>query len=185
MAVIAWIIVALGLVAGAVALAARHAASLAPARVVPPGEKVPVTSTQRLVGWSLALGLIPAVAAGALVAWFGPDVYWDDDAVRLTVTGLVLASMFILVAPQALASLWAAHDDRRIDERDRGILAQAPTSQAAAMLVVLAIWVVALTESFRGEAGIPRVYMYLAFWSYLLVSLLAWNVGALLGYRRT
>ena len=100
-------------------------------------------------------------------------------------TGLLLASMVVLVAPTLLVGTWAGREDGRLDERDRAILARAPAGQAAAMLVVLAVWMIALTESFRGEPGIPGVFLNLIFWSCLLVSLLASNVGILIGYRRT
>ncbi len=185
MTVLLWAVIALLCVAGAIVFAARQAARIAPALAVPPGEKLPATPTQRLVGRSLALGLIPMTVAAGLIARFGPTTYADDDAARLTVTGLLVASLLVLAAPQLLAGVWAARRDTRIDERDRGILAQAPTSQAAAMLVVLVVWVIALTERFWGEPGMPLEYLNLMFWSCLLVSLVAWNVGALLGYRRT
>jgi hypothetical protein len=44
---------------------------------------------------------------------------------------------------------------------------------------------IALTETFRGEPGIPAVFVNLIFWSCLLVGLLASSLGILLGYRRT
>jgi hypothetical protein len=121
----------------------------------------------------------------ALVASFGPTAYSDDDAVRLSVTGLLLASVLALAAPTLLARVWATRDDDKLDERDRAILARAPAGQAGAMLVLLAVWIIALTETYRGEPGIPTVFLNLIFWSCLLVSLLASNVGILLGYRRT
>jgi hypothetical protein len=101
------------------------------------------------------------------------------------VTGLVVASVLALAAPTLLAGAWARRDDDRLDERDRAILARAPASQAAAMLVLLAIWMIALTDTFRGEPGIPAVFLNLAFWSCLLVGLVASNVGILLSYRWT
>ncbi len=185
MSVIFWSILALALVPAAAAVATFHSRSIAPPLVMPPGEAFPTTSLQRLARWSLALGLVPMALAGALVAWFGPTAYSDDDAVRLSVTGLVLASVLALAAPTLLAGVWARRDDDKLDERDRAILARAPAGQAAAMLVLLAIWMIALTETFRGEPGIPAVFLNLIFWSCLLVGLLGSNVGILLSYRRT
>jgi hypothetical protein len=185
MSVIFWSVLALGLVFVAVFLAARYSRSIAPPLVMPPGETLPTAPMQRLARWSLALGLPPMVAAGALVAWFGPTVYSDDDAVRLSVTGLLVASLVVLATPMLLASVWSSRGDERLDERDRAILARAPAGQAAAMMVVLAVWMVALQESFRGEPGIPGVFLNLIFWSCLLVSLLASNAGVLIGYRQT
>lgn len=185
MSVILWGVLALGLAFIAVQVAARHSRSIAPPLVLPPGETLPTAPMQRLVRWSLLLGLPLVAAAGVVVAWFGPTVYDDDDAIRLLVTGLLLASLLVLAAPALLVGVWSSRDEGKLDERDRAILARAPAGQAAAMLVVLAVWVIALTESFRGEPGIPDVFLYLIFWSCLLVSLLASNVGILLGYRRT
>ena len=183
MSVIFWSILALALVPAAAALATIHSRSIAPPLVMPPGETFPTTSLQRLVRRSLALGLVPLVVAGALVAWFGPTAYSNDDAVRLWATGLLLASVLALAAPTVLAGVWARRDDDRLDERDRAILARAPAGQAAAMLVLLAIWTIALTETFPGEAGVPAVFVNLIFWSCLLVGLLASSVGMLLSYR--
>jgi ABC-type uncharacterized transport system permease subunit len=184
MSVILWGVLALGLASIAVLVAARHSRSIAPPLVLPPGETLPTAPMQRLVRWSLLLGLPLAAAAGVVVAWFGPIVY-DDDAIRLLVTGLLLASLVVLAAPTLLVGVWSSRGDEKLDERDRAILARAPAGQAAAMLVVLAVWVIALTESFRGEPGIPDVFLNLIFWSCLLVSQLASNVGILIGYRRT
>jgi hypothetical protein len=183
--VIFWSILALALVPAAAAVATFHSRSIAPPLVMPPGETFPTTSLQRLARWSLVLGLVPMAVAGALVASVGTTAYSDDDVIRLSVTGLVLASVLALAAPTLLAGVWARRDDDKLDERDRAILARAPAGQAAAMLVLLAIWMIALTETFPGEPGIPTVFLNLIFWSCLLGGLLASNVGILLGYRRT
>jgi hypothetical protein len=185
MSVIFWSIVALALVPAAAALATFHSRSIAPPLVMPPGETFGTTSLQRLARWSLGLGLVPTAMAGALVAWFGPTAYFDDDVFRLSVTVLVLASVLALAAPTLLGGLWARRGEDKLDERDRAILARAPAGQAAAMLVLLAIWMIALTETFSGEPGIPPIFLNLVFWSCLLVGLLASNVGILLGYRRS
>ena len=185
MSLILWTVLALGLVFVVVLVAARHSRSLVPPLVLPPGETLPTAPMQRLVRWSLVLALPPMVAAGAVIAWFGPAVFSDDDAVRLSVTGLLLVSLLVLAAPSMLASVWSSRGDEKLDERDRAILARAPAGQAAAMLVVLVVWVIALQESFRGEPGIPGVFLNLIFWSCLLVSLVAANAGILIGYRRT
>jgi hypothetical protein len=185
MSVMFWSILALALVPAAAAVATFRSRNIAPPLVMPPGETFPTTSLQRLARWSLALGLVPMAVAVALVASLGPTAYTDDDAVRLSVMGLLLASVLAFAAPTLLAGVWARRDDDKLDERDRAILARAPAGQAAAMLVLLAIWMIVLTETFRGQPGIPAVFMNLIFWSCLLVGLLASNVGILLGYRRT
>jgi hypothetical protein len=185
MAVILWSVVALGLAFVAVLLAAYYSRSIAPPLVLPAGESLPPTPLQRAVRWSLALSLPILVAIVALVAWFGPVAYFDNDPVRLAVTALLIAGMLVLVAPIMLVGTWARQRDNRLDERDRTILGRAPAGQAAAMLIVLAVWTIALQESYRGQPGIPHTYLYLIFWSCLLVSLLASNLGILIGYRRT
>ena len=185
MFLILWAVVAVALVAVVIAVAAYQTRAITPALVLPPGETLPPTRLQRLVRWSLVLGLILMAVAGVVIAAVGPIQYFDDDTVRLAVTVLLIASLFVLAAPSATAGVWAIRGDEILDERERAILARAPAGQAGAILVVLAVWVIALQESYRGEAGIPHVYLYLVFWSCLLVSLVASNVGILLGYRRS
>jgi hypothetical protein len=185
MSVILWTILALVLVALVVLATGYQARSVPPPLVLPAGETLPTAPLQRLVRWCLALGLIPLVIAAGLVAWRGPATYSDDDIVRLTVTTLLVAGMLLLVAPTLFAGTWASRGDARLDERDRAILARAPAHQAAAMLVVLAVWMIALQETYRDSSGIPEVFLYLIFWSCLLVSQLASNVSILVGYRRS
>ena len=124
------------------------------------------------------------IAAGAVVAWFGPIAFDNDDAVRLTATGLALVSLFVLAAPGMIAGAWSSRGDEKLDERDRAILARGPAGQAAAILVVLAVWVIALGEAYRGEPGILGIFLYLVFWSCLLAGLVASNAGVLLSYRQ-
>jgi hypothetical protein len=181
--VILWTILAVSLVLLAVFLVARRSRSVLPALDLPPGESLPTTRMQRLAFRALALGLPLVATAGGIVAWFGPTVYYDDDSVRLPVTFLLIAGMMVLAAPTLLAGAWVGRDGV-LDERDRAILSRAPAGQAAAILIVLAVWIIGLQESYRGQPGIPRVFLYLIFWSCVEVSLLASNIGILIGYRR-
>jgi hypothetical protein len=182
--VILWTILAVSLVLLAVFLVARRSRSVLPALDLPPGESLPTTRMQRLALWAVALGLPLVATAGGIVAWFGPTVYYDDDSVRLPVTFLLIAGMMVLAAPTLLAGAWVGKGDGVLDERDRAILGRAPAGQAAAILIVLAVWIIGLQESYRGQPGIPRVFLYLIFWSCVEVSLLASNIGILIGYRR-
>ncbi|MHC5210920.1 MAG: hypothetical protein ACYTG2_09405 [Planctomycetota bacterium] len=185
MSVILWSALAIGLTFVAVLVAAYHARSIAPPLEMPLGETMPTAPLQRLVRWSLVLGPLPLLAAAGVVWWFGPAAYDQDVTARLSVTGLLLLSMCTLVTPHLFAGIWCTRDSGKMDERDRSILSRAPAGQAAAMMVLLAVWMVALQESFRGEPGIPGVFLHLMFWSCLLVGLMGSHVGMLIAYRRS
>ena len=185
MSVILWSVLAIGLTFVAVLVAAHHARSIAPPLEMPLGETLPTAPLQRLVRWSLVLGLLPLATAAAVVTWFGPTVFDVDVTVRLSVTGLLLATLFVLVVPHLFAGIWCSSGSGKMDERDRAILSRAPAGQAAAMMVLLAVWMVALQEGFRGEPGIPTVFLHLMFWSCLLVGLMGSHIGILIGYRRS
>jgi H+/Cl- antiporter ClcA len=79
---------------------------------------------------------------------------------------------------------WTARDDGTLDERDRAILAGASAGQAPAMLVTLAAWMIGLVEAYRSTHLIPSVFLYLIFWSCIVVSVLSLLAGVALGYRR-
>lgn len=123
--------------------------------------------------------------AAGIVATYGPHVFWNDDRVRLTVTGLLLAALGVFAFVSARAGLWIAKDDGHLDERDRAILAGASAGQAGAILVTLAVWAIALTETYHSAGSIPVVFLYLIFWSCLTMSFLAWFGGIVIGYRRS
>jgi len=182
---ILWIILALVIASALVALGTRRSRRLLPALELPPGETFPATPLQRLATQSLiAAGALTAVCAG-IVTVAGPQRFWDDDAVRLSVTGLVIVALVVAATVSLRASRWMSAGDGLLDERDRAILASASGGQAGAMLVVLAAWMIGLTEAFLPAGGVPVVYLYLMFWSVLLVSQLAWLAGLVLTYRRS
>lgn len=53
------------------------------------------------------------------------------------------------------------------------------------MIVTLAAWTIALTETYRSTQLIPSVFLYLIFWSLLMVSVLGSLAGVVMGYRRS
>ena len=83
MTTILWIVAAI-LVAGIIVFIS----SLATRRRLPPiqlaeGESLPKTALQKRAAWALAgVALLTVMAAGSVV-FFGPQVWWDSDAVRL------------------------------------------------------------------------------------------------------
>ena len=182
MPVILWGLLAVTAGFGVIAVAAWRAAPKAPP--LPPGTDFPVTRLQKLAWTSLAVAGALAGSAAAIVVRFGPQTVDETDALRLTFTFLVLGTLFVLLAMLVIAKRWADRDDGTIDERDQAILDRAHVAQAPAILVTLAVWMVGLTESFRDPGGIPTLYMYLVFWSVLVIHVLALPVGVLLGYRR-
>jgi len=70
------------------------------------------------------------------------------------------------------------------DERDRRILRGAPAFQGATLLVLSAIWSIALTEGYWARHAIPVEYANLIFWTNALFYFLSWSAGVLYGYWR-
>lgn len=182
---ILWLVLSLVLAFALVSLAAKRTRRLLPVLELPPGETFPATPLQRLATRSfIAVGALTAVSA-VIVTLAGPQRFWDDDVVRLAVTGLMIVALITAALVSMRASRWAAAGDELLDERDRTILAGASGGQAGAMLVTLAAWMIGLTEAFQSAGGVPVVYLYLMFWSILLVSQIAWLAGVVLIYRRS
>jgi len=181
---ILWTVAALAAGLLAIVIVTRLAIRSRPPLRLPPGERLPSTPLQRLAYWCLSLGSLFSAAAAVLVVRFGPRTYYGDDRVRLGVTALLLAAIVVLAFFGMRARHWVAREDPALDERDRAILGRAPAAQAVAMLVTLAVWVVGLQQAFLSTRLVPMVYLYLVFWSCLVVQGLALPVGVLLGYRR-
>jgi hypothetical protein len=184
MAPILWIILALAAAFAFVYFSARRARAFKPPLVLAPGESVPTTPLQRLAQWSLAASVVLALLGAAVVVYYGPQVYWDNDQVRLTVMGLLLAMLGVVTFVLIRTANWARQGDAVIDERDRAVMAGAPAGQAGAILITLAVWHIVLVETYHGTRQVPMVFLYLTFWSCLVMALLSWLAGIVLGYRR-
>lgn len=182
MSIILWGILAL--VAGLLALwfVGRLARPSGPP--LPPDAELSATPLQRIAWWSIGLGGLFTAAAVVLVLAKGAEATYESDALRITFTLLLLAVIGVV----SMTAFWArAHvrrEDGSLDERDKAILGRAPAVQAGAMLVTLAIWTVGLTEHFHEAGAVPLFYLYLVFWSCVVVDLLGLPVGVLLGYRK-
>jgi hypothetical protein len=181
---ILWITIALAAALVFVYFSARRARALRPPIVLAPGEKMPTTPMQRLAQWALGVSVVLALLAVAVVVYHGPQIYWDDDRVRLTVMGLVLAMMGVLAFVAIRSAQWMARGDAVIDERDRAVLTGAPAGQAGAILITLAIWQIGLAGTYHGNGQVPMVFFYLVFWSCVVMAALSWLAGIVLGYKR-
>lgn len=182
---ILWGVVALGLAFVALYVVVRRAQRVLPPIVLPPGETMPTTALQRLAWQTLAGVFLLTAAAAVVVVRHGVSVAWDDDAVRLTATGLVIAGLAVFTYYISRVRMWIIRDDGTLDERDRAILSSAPAGQAPAMMVTLAVWMISLIEKYQASHLIPSAYLYLIFWSLLMVSILAALAGVVIGYRRS
>lgn len=185
MTVILWGIIVLGAAFGVLYVVVRRAQRTFPPVVLPPGEAMPSTALQRLAWQSLVSIFLLTVAAAAMVAYHGVSVSWDNDAVRLSAAGLLLAALAVFTYYISRVRVWIIRDDGTLDERDRVILASAPAGQAPAMMVTLAAWMIGLIETYHASHLIPSVFLYLIFWSLLMVSILALLAGVVIGYQRS
>lgn len=184
MSVILWALLAL--LAGLLFLGAESRRVLRPRAPLdlPAGESLPPTALQVLARRAILLGVVPILAAAGLVLWAGPDGFYDNDRLRITVTLLLVVALLVLSGFALLVGGWVRRGAGPLDERDRDIFGKAPLLEGAPMLVTLAVWVVGLQEAFWSEGAVPLVYLYLIFWSMLVVKSLALPIGVLAGYRR-
>lgn len=182
MSVILWSILALAGGLGAVWVTARRARSAtAP---WPDDVELPATPMQRVARWSIGAGGVLAAVAAALVLMEGATATFERDSVRIVFTSLLVAVLAVVGAANVWIRSQASRRDGLLDERDRLIFGQAPAVQATGMLVTQAIWTVGLAESFHDAGTLPVFYLYLMFWSALVVHMLGLPVGILVGYRR-
>jgi len=185
MKLIFWSILALGAAFGVLYVVVRRAQRGLPPLVLPPGEAMPTTALQRLAWQAVVAILLLTLAAAVIVSYNGVAIAWDDDTVRLSATGLLLAALAVFTYYLSRVRLWIIRDDGTLDERDRAILASAPAGQAPAMMLTLAAWMIGLIEAYHASHLVPSAYLYLIFWSILMVSILALLSGVVIGYRRS
>ncbi|HSM60928.1 MAG TPA: hypothetical protein VK849_09035, partial [Longimicrobiales bacterium] len=151
---------------------------------LPPDTELPATPLQKIARWSIALGTLLAMAATALVVVNGAEATFETHTLRITFTLLLVGIIGLAGAPTIWLKAQGSREDGALDERDKAILDRAPAMQAVGMLVTLAIWIVGLAERFHDAGAVPVFYLYLIFWSCVVVDLLGLPVGVLAGYRR-
>lgn len=183
MSIVLWSILAL--VGGflAVWVAARRARSDEPP--LPADVELPATPLQRVSRWGIALSAVLAAGAAAVVLRNGAEATFASDALRIVFTLLLLAIVVVMGGVTIWLRAQVGRGDGLLDERDRAILGRAPAAQVAGILVTLAVWTVGLAEHFHDAGAVPVFYLYLIFWSVIVVDLVGLPVGVLMGYRRS
>lgn len=180
-----WIILAMLVASLLVYLASLRTRSLLPEIELPDGEKLPRTPLQKYATWALVtVTSLTAIAAG-LVIHHGPQVWWDSDPVRLMVTAILLAALLVYLIFTLLVRALESRQDGSFDERDTIIFGRSYAGVGGAMMVVIAVWMVALTEAHRETHLMPTYYLYLMFWSCVMTNVITSIAGILLAYRRS
>mgnify|MGYP001826478982 FL=1 len=142
----------------------------------------PMPTLQKGAWVGLTLGLVTLAAAATLITVRGGAmVYWVDDDLRLMVLGIFILGLAGTAAATNLP-IARAEVGGRLDERDRAIVARAPTAQVTLAILGLAAWLVVLGQRFHDEAAVPMVYLYLMFGCVILLVMIGQSLGILLGY---
>jgi hypothetical protein len=136
-------------------------------------------------GWTLLVVVFLTVTAAGLVAWHGPQVWWDSDPVRLTVTLTLIAALLAYLGFTIGIRALEARDNGSFDERDSTILGRSCAGVGGAMMTILVVWMIVLTETYNATGLIPSYFLYLIFWSAVMTNVIASIAGILLAYRRS
>jgi hypothetical protein len=144
--------------------------------------RVPLTLLQERALAALVTGTLTLLIVAGMFIGRGPEQYYTDDAMRVTVYLVFLAGLAVYGAA-VLYTSWKYRGVPR-DERDEAVLHWAPTVQAPGMSLALAVWAIGLTETYWETGSVPIVYPMLIFVSTIVVGLLFRSLGIVIGYRR-
>jgi len=141
---------------------------------------------QKRAWYALALGVAFTVAIVLVFVIRGGGVtaYNEDTAMRLVVSGLFIGFLALYGIVLFATRPGRGRVKALMDERDAAIVRRALYVQLWAVIISLVVWAIALTETYRDQEHIPRIFPYLIFGCALLVNALAQAVGILMGYWR-
>jgi L-asparagine transporter-like permease len=142
---------------------------------------------QKRAWWGLTLGILWAAATIVVfITGGGVDEFTKNQTFRIVIDALFIG--WLIVYAVLMASILRFRRSGKgtvaIDERDRAILHRAPLIQLWAVILVLLVWAISLTEIYWDQGAVPIMYMYIIFFSSLVVSTLAQSLGILIGYWR-
>jgi len=143
-----------------------------------------MTPQQKRAWYGLAIGILWTLSMVAVFMIKGVTAFDEDPAMRATVYSLFAAGILAYVAMMYITGWRMRREGVIQDERDRLILRRVPVYQMFAVLITLAIWMVALTETYWKEGQIPIVYPYLIFYSAIVVNIVFASAGVLIAYWR-
>ena len=133
---------------------------------------------QKRALYGVIFGVVWAIAIIAVFILMGGVTAFDENGTfRLIMDGIWIGGLIVYL----VLFYPMVKKPTRVDERDKLILDRSPRTQWLAIIFTLVAWVIGLTEGYRSQ-GIPTVFMYLMFFSVLIVSSIAQCVGILLGY---
>jgi hypothetical protein len=138
---------------------------------------------QKRAWLGLGIGVVISAAVLAVLGVKGVTSFYEDDATRWLVTGLVVG-LLVAWAGILAPALRSGRLKGRSDERDAAIVRNALYVQLWGVIATMVAWSIALTEVYWDQGTIPIVFPYLIFWSVMMVNVLAQAAGILIGYRR-
>jgi hypothetical protein len=143
-----------------------------------------MTPQQRRAWYGLAIGIVWTLSMVALFVVRGATTFYEDTGMRLTAYAVFYGGVLAYGAMMYITGRKMARDGVIQDERDRLILRWVPIYQMLAVILTLAAWSVALTETYWDEGQIPIVFPYLIFYSAVVVNILFASAGTLIAYWR-
>jgi hypothetical protein len=135
---------------------------------------------QKRALYGLVFGVIWAIALVVVFIWKGgADAFEEDAGFRITIDIIwILGLVLYLVLFQTLRR------PQQLDERDKSILERSVRAQWLAVILSQVGWIIALSETYRAEGGVPVIFLYLMFIFTLVISSIAQTAGILIGYWR-
>ena len=113
----------------------------------------------------------------------GINEFTENQSFRLIMDAIFVGGLLAYLA--LTASLGRTKKGEvKMDERDLAIMRRAPLIQLWAVLLSLVAWAISLTEVYWNEGAVPTMFLYLIFFSSLIVSTIAQSLGVFIGYWR-
>jgi hypothetical protein len=143
-----------------------------------------MTPQQKRAWYGLAIGIVWALALVAVFVIKGATTFDEDAGMRVMVYALFIAGVVAYVAMLYVTGWRMRKEGVIMDERDRLILRKVPVYQMFAVLFTLAGWAVALNEAYRDEGQVPVVFVWIMFYSAIIVNIVFASAGTLIAYWR-
>jgi len=132
-----------------------------------------MTPQQKRAWYGLVIGIIWALSMVAVFVIKGVTAFEEEPVTRAIVYALFAAGILAYVAMMYVTGWRMRREGVIQDERDRLILRRVPVYQMFAVLITLAVWMVALTETYWEEGH-----------SAIVVNIVFASAGVLIAYWR-